>query len=115
MFPGVDTTKPALDESRAKAPMVIALMRAAGVQADIAAATHGGVWLAPPPLATAPPAPAPVPTTALPIVSPLLGGVSPDQVALTTALAKAKAAADLKLPVSNPRVMVMALTHLIGP
>eukprot|EP00955_Chlamydomonas_euryale_P085100 364052-Chlamydomonas_euryale.AAC.5 len=45
------------------------------VEADIAAATHGGVWLAPSPLAPAPPAPAPVPATALPIVSPLLGGI----------------------------------------
>eukprot|EP00955_Chlamydomonas_euryale_P110715 366017-Chlamydomonas_euryale.AAC.5 len=119
MIPGVDTTKPALEESRAKAPMVVAPMRAAGetldieallsehvaateqprddhalrVQADIAAATRGGVWLAPPPLAPAPPAPAPV--------------------ALATALAKA--AADSKLPFSDPRVMVLALTHLTGP
>eukprot|EP00955_Chlamydomonas_euryale_P103916 365532-Chlamydomonas_euryale.AAC.7 len=77
-------------------------------KADIAAATRGGVWLAPPPLA-----PEPVPATALPIVSPLLGGVSPDQVALATALAKA--AADLKLPVRDPRVMVMALTHITCP
>eukprot|EP00955_Chlamydomonas_euryale_P115692 366369-Chlamydomonas_euryale.AAC.13 len=78
------------------------------VQADIAAATSGEVWLAPPPLA-----PAPVLATALHIVSPLLGGVSPDQVALATALAKA--ASDLKLPVSDPRVLVMALTNVTGP
>eukprot|EP00955_Chlamydomonas_euryale_P018682 199308-Chlamydomonas_euryale.AAC.1 len=35
MFPGVDVTKPVLEESRAKAPMVVATMRAAGETLDI--------------------------------------------------------------------------------
>eukprot|EP00955_Chlamydomonas_euryale_P093586 364793-Chlamydomonas_euryale.AAC.8 len=52
---------------------------------------------APPPPAPAPPAPAPAPATASPFVSPPMGGVSPDQVALATALANA--AADMGLPV----------------
>eukprot|EP00955_Chlamydomonas_euryale_P066671 359614-Chlamydomonas_euryale.AAC.3 len=94
MFPGVDTTKPALEESQAKAPMVVAPMRAAGetvdidallpdhvalrVQADIAAATRGGWGVSSTaPLAPAPPAPAPVPATASPIVSPLWGACRP--------------------------------------
>uniref|UniRef100_A0A7R9VD04 Uncharacterized protein n=1 Tax=Chlamydomonas euryale TaxID=1486919 RepID=A0A7R9VD04_9CHLO len=107
MFPGVDATKSDLEVSGAKAPMVEAHRRAAGetldidallsahaaatvqprddhalrVQTDIAAATRGVVWLAPVPLVPAPPAPTPVPASALPIVSPLLGCMPPDDVA----------------------------------
>eukprot|EP00955_Chlamydomonas_euryale_P034879 349916-Chlamydomonas_euryale.AAC.6 len=65
----------------------------------------GEVWLALPPPAPPPSAPAPIPPTALPIMSPLVGDGSPDQVALATALANA--AADMRLPARPLRVMAL--------